>query len=557
MSNPVEEMDGARVTVYRAPRVITMNGPDAGALAVGCGRVLAVGTAEALWSQFPRARRADLDGTVLPGFHDAHMHMSLLTEAELQVDVSPEVVGDRTELLDRLRAAAASRRPGEWVRATGYHDANTTPEGRITRDDLDAVTREHPVLVKHVAGHWGVVNTVALALAGINDATEPPPGGAFGRTDDGRVDGILYEQSYYDFAFPTMARGETVVPHFSLQDRLAGISRVARRLLAAGITSIGEAHVGFDELELLQAWHAQEVLGPRVDMLVTDETLRYLVEAGLRLPFGDDRLRLIGVKAYVDGAVGGRTCLLEEPFTGTTDDHGVQMTSTEDLADLIRRARTHRCRVAVHANGDRAISLLLDIFEQVEARDPWPGARPRIEHCTVVTDEILRRMRPLGAVAVPFVSYVGSHGENLIDWYGADRVERMFAHRSFLDAGIPVAASSDSPCAPFDPLLGLRSAVTRRGSDGVLVGPSQRISIEEALRLYTTGAAYAAGSEDRKGRIAPGYLADFVVLSDDPRSVDPERLVDDVEVRQTYVGGTCAWDRDTDPSTEEAAQCPV
>jgi predicted amidohydrolase YtcJ len=250
-------------------------------------------------------------------------------------------------------------------------------------------------------------------------------------------------------------------------------------------------------------------------------------------------LRVSGVKAFVDGAIGGRTCLLEEPFEGTTN-HGMQTISTRDLSDLVRTVHAAGSRVAVHANGDRAISLLLDQVEAAQSDLPRPDARHRIEHCSVITEQILNRMRQLGMIAVPFGSYVHYHGGNLARWYGAARLERMFAHRAFIDSGVAVAGSSDYPCGPFEPLLAMQSCVTRTGWDGTPLGLSQRVSIREALELYTLGAAYASGEEATKGRLAPGYLADFVVLGDDPLTSEPSQL-GQIAVQATYVGGRCVW----------------
>ncbi len=212
------------------------------------------------------------------------------------------------------------------------------------------------------------------------------------------------------------------------------------------------------------------------------------------------------------------------------------MTDRDSLTDLAIRAQRAGVCLGVHANGDRAIQLLLDAFESAVRQVPSPQLRHRIEHCSVVTSEILARMKALGVVAVPFGSYVNYHGSKLLDWYGEDRLERMFAHRWFLDAGIPVAGSSDYPCAPFEPLLGIQSCVTRRSSDGQLLGPSQRVSVQEALGFYTTGAAFATGEEHMKGRIAPGYLADFVALAEHPDSCAEEEI-SQIPVLGTWVGG--------------------
>jgi predicted amidohydrolase YtcJ len=260
---------------------------------------------------------------------------------------------------------------------------------------------------------------------------------------------------------------------------------------------------------------------------------------GLESGFGSSRLRINGVKAFVDGAIGGRTCLLEEPFEGS-DDRGTQTISTQDLSDLVRTVHTAGSRLGVHANGDRAIALLLDQLEAAQVELPRPEAHHRIEHCSVITEQILARMRRLGAIAVPFGSYVHYHGGNLVKWYGTQRLERMFAHRAFLDAGVAVAGSSDYPCGPFEPLLAMQSCVTRTGWDGVPIGVSQRISSRQALELYTVGSAYASGEHASKGRLAPGYLADFVALDQGPLTADPTRLAT-IQVQATYVGGVHVW----------------
>jgi len=203
-------------------------------------------------------------------------------------------------------------------------------------------------------------------------------------------------------------------------------------------------------------------------------------------------------------------------------------------------------RLGVHANGDRAIRLLLTLLEEAEAADERPGLRHRVEHCSLVDDDIVRRLAALNAIAVPFGSYANYHGGALVDWYGEERVGRMFAHRDLLDAGVTVAGSSDYPCGPIEPLLAIQSCVTRTGFDGVDVGSRQRISVEEALHVYTTGSAEATGETGVKGTLTPGLLADFVVLREDPRRVDPE-TIGAIPVLSTWVGGRPVWMSEDEP----------
>ena len=528
------------VRLFRAGRVIAMTGEEPEAFATVGEQVVATGRLSQLRERFPGAEVADFgSAVVVPGFNDAHIHPAMAAEELLQVDLSAGAVGSIEEILRKLGARVAETPAGGWVRGVRYDDAKMA-EGRVlSRGDLDEVSSEHPIAVTHVAGHWGVVNSRALELGGVDEATPPPPGGEHGRDGAHRLNGILYEQAWFNFSEPALASGRPVVPPSGIEERLDGLDRMIRMFHAAGITSVGDACAGPRHVELYQEAERRGKLDVRVNLLVAYPHFDAMRRLGLQTGFGSHQLRFNGVKAFVDGAIGGRTAWLAEPYVGR-DDCGMQTVSENDLRDLVRSVHESGTRIGVHANGDRAISLLLDQYEAAQAAHPRPDPRHRIEHCTVVTDEILTRMARLGAVAVPFGSYVHYHGSKLLDWYGPERLERMFAHRSLLDAGVAVAGSSDYSCGPFEPLLAIQSCVTRRGYDGAVLGPSQRITPLEALALYTTGSAHATGEERVKGRLAPGYLADFAVLGADPLTADPDRL-SEIPVLATYLGGRKVW----------------
>jgi predicted amidohydrolase YtcJ len=531
--------------IIRARRVIRPGGSAAAnAIAIAGDRVIALGDAAVLHSQFPSAQMDYMDDAVIsPGFHDAHLHLAMAADNELQLDVSPAQVSSLAVLLDKVGASAKNNPAQGWVRANGYDDAKM-PEGRVlTRWDLDAVTGDVPTIIVHVACHWGVVNSAALTAGGITEDSEPPSGGKFGRDGTGRLNGILYERALTDFANTQGAmEGGPVVPQAGIDDRVAALKNVIRRWHAAGLTSVCDALAGPEDIRLFSEARDRGLLTMRVGFLLAAEHYDAVHKLGLRSGFGDDHLRFVGVKAFADGAVGGRTCLMDEPHN-LTGDHGIQVLTNAELADLVRRVHGDGNRACIHANGDRAIRYVLDEFEAAQLAMPRPGLRHRIEHCSLINDDILRRMHDLGTIAVPFGSYVHQHGGNLIDWYGEDRVESMFAHRSFLDAGVTVAGSSDFPCGAIDPLLALQSMTTRTGWDGALVGASQRISPAEALTAYTAGSAIATGESDRKGSLTVGQLADFVVLDEDPLEV-PHDQISKVGVRSTFVGGVQVYSRD-------------
>jgi len=531
-------------TIVRARRIVTMTGDEPEAFAVSGETIAATGSLAELRERFADAEVVDhRDSVIVPGFNDAHAHLAVAAEDMLHLDLSIDAVSSLAEIAAKLRAELAHTPPGGWLRGSRYDDAKMA-EGRVlTRWDLDEISRDHPILVLQVAGHWGVVNSKALALGGIDETSEAPPGGKFGRDGSGRLNGILFEMAIFDFAYPQAThRPQTVAPAASAEDRQRGLGLAMRAFHAAGITSLTDAMIGPDDITLLQEARRRGTLTMRVNMLLHFEHYGLLAQRGIRTGSGDGRLRFGGIKTFVDGAIGGRTCLMEEPFEGTTDDFGMQTLSDAELRDVVRMVHFDGNRVCTHANGDRAIGKLLDQLEAAQRERPKPHLHHRIEHCSIVNDEILRRMKALGAIAAPFGSYVHYHGGKLLDWYGPERIERMFAHRAFLDHGVAVAGSSDYPCGPFQPLLALQSCVTRTGFDGTPLGLSQRITPHEALALYTTSAAYASDEAGTKGMLAPGFLADFVVLDDDPLAVDPSTL-GTLGVRATYVGGAKVWER--------------
>ena len=538
----------ARGTVlYRAARIHTQAGPPAQCMAVAGGRVAAAGPLRDLRERYPAAEVADLGGAVVvPGFNDAHQHLTQMAGDLLGVDLSPGAVSGRGQITAALRRGVAAAADGGWVRATRYDPEKSDGGRTLTRHDLDEVSGSQPIVVCHVAGHWGIVNSAALRLAGLSGASRDPEGGKLGRDGSGQLNGVVVERAFFGFAYPSLAEGgRALMPALSVEDRLRGLEAAQSMLLAAGLTSVTDALVGPEDLALLAEARRRGALALRVAALLSYRHMDKLAALGAGTGFGDEWLRIAGIKAFVDGACGGRTCLVSEPFAGS-DNHGIQTTSTEELGRIVDEVHRRGWRVCVHANGDRAISLLLDCLEAADAR--WPEGGPsraggagvghRIEHCTIVTPAILARMKALGAASVPFSGYVRFHGAKLRDWYGEERLERMFAHRSFLDAGVAVAGSSDYPCGPFEPLYGIESCVSRRGADGVLLGPSQRVTPAEALRLYTAGSARASGEAGLKGCLARGQLADFTVLGADPLEGGD---IAAIPVLATYVGGRRAW----------------
>lgn len=514
--------------------VITVDAarPRAEAFAVRDGRFALVGDARRVREAIgPRTRVLELGGrTVTPGFVDAHLHPrpEYPWDSRLgQVDLSPASVATLDELVEALRAKAALTPPEEWVLGTGYQD---TKLGRHpTRGDLDRASVRHPIYIRHSSNHVAAVNSLALEQAGISRETPDPPGGGFDRDASGRPDGVCRED-----AGARVLEAGPPLPQATRAEELEGIRRTFRAFLREGITSIHDAAATPDSLRLYQdARAAGEPL--RVSLLMRDAHLDELAQLGLRSGFGDARLRLGGIKVFHGNSLSGRTCWLYEPYADRPDYFGIPPArSQEELDRLIFAIHEAGLQAAVHSNGDREIDMVLDAFEKALARLPREDHRHRIEHASVTSPRILERVKKLGLV-LALHSYVYEHGDKM-EAYGEARFAHMHANRSALDLGIPVAGNSDWPVSAADPLLRIQSLVTRRSAEGRVYGPEQRITPEEAIRVFTLGGAFASFEEREKGSIEPGKWADFAVLSADPTTAAPGRI-GEIEVELTAIAG--------------------
>ncbi|HEX9890402.1 MAG TPA: amidohydrolase family protein, partial [Nitriliruptorales bacterium] len=325
-------------------------------------RIEITGDADELADAFPEAERHDLgNAVVVPGLHDAHQHITHAAENLLHLDLSADAVSSSADVLEAITAEVSRRQAGSWIRGSRYDETKTSGGTPVDRFDLDEVAPEHPVLITQVAGHWGIVNSRALELMGLDDLSEPPPGGEFGRDGAGRLNGILYENALIAIAYDG-GRGEPVLPPTSQEQRLAGLGQAIEMFHAAGLTSVTDAFVGPADLDLLRRAATAGSLTMRVNYLVgiehdslwRAETVR---TAGQDVP--DPWLNYLGVKTFVDGAIAGRTCNVHQPFEGT-GDHGMQVVAADELHDMVRSVHDAGSRIGVHANGDRAIEILLD-----------------------------------------------------------------------------------------------------------------------------------------------------------------------------------------------------
>ena len=507
--------------------------PHAQAVAISGGRFLAVGSNDdVLHLASVRTRKIDVgQKTVLPGFIDAHTHPAEAGRLHLrQVDCDlRSIAAIQTALRDRAAKTGAH----EWVLGFKYDDTKTSDGRRLTLQDLDAAVPDHPVLVTHRGGHEAFANSAALKLAKIDETTPNPTGGQFDHDAAGHLTGRINERAIESF-------NHVIPPTNTRDDYREGVKRIAKMMTKTGITSVGDALGSPADLQAYQDARDSGDLLFRVYCFIHSSSIDQMIAAGVRTGFGDEWVRVGGMKQVADGAISGRTARLSQPYVGHPNDYGTFSATEEELYEYGRKAYATGWQLGTHANGDVAIERILNVYERLNREMPRKDPRFRIEHCTVINDSIIQRMRALNVIPTPFSTYVYYHGEKM-QYYGEERLQHMFALRTFIDAGLRPTQASDYPPGEFAPMMALQSEVTRTDMTGHVWGANQRISVEEAIFVGTMNGAYASYEENLKGSIEPGKLADLVVLGRDPFKEGPSTLVT-IPVERTMAGGKWVYE---------------
>jgi predicted amidohydrolase YtcJ len=518
-------------------RVLTSDAsqPRAEAFAVKSGRFVAVGsTADVRNLATRRTRVIDAQQmTITPGFIDCHCHPTGVQEL-YGVNTN---LGTVREIQAAIRKKAESTPAGTWI--NGFQFDDTKLDRPLTRTDLDEATTEHPVSVAHRGGHTTFYNTKAFELAGITNETPDPPDGRFFR-ENGQLNGRVAENARRVFA--GVGTRETFTPEQRRDRGRAGMKYMSELFNACGLTSVHNAGTSPDHILAYEDCRRNGELTHRAYMMIrSDAAFSGFKAANIYTGFGDEWIRVGGVKFVADGSASERTMRMSTPFVGTSD-YGILTMTQDQIYEAVDDAHSHNFQVGIHANGDVTIDYVLNAYERALKQWPDPNRRHRIEHCTLVNPDILRRMKANGVIPTPFWTYVYFHGEKWSQ-YGDDKLRWMFAHRSFLDAGIRVPGASDYNPGPFEPLMAIQSMVTRTDYKGRVWGPNQKVSVDEALTIATINGAYASSEEHLKGSITAGKLADFVVLEKDPHDVPPNDIMN-IKVNRTVVGGQTVYPKE-------------
>lgn len=533
----------ADLVVFNA-RVYTVddNAPRAEAFAVRAGHFVAVGSNDddnikGLIGRSTETFDAQ-QMTVVPGFADCHNHAPgriLLYEVLVGNPYEVEFVSIAS-IIDKLRAKAQETPKGTWISGYFFDDTKVADKRALNIGDLDQVSNDHPVVVRHRGGHTSFYNSRAFEMAGVGKNTPDPPGGTFDRDDNGDLNGRVTDRARR--VFGNVGERPTFSPEQELERDREGLAFISKQFVRYGLTSVH--HEGGNLFALQQVRERGDLLH-RVSFEARGELLESLIDNGVRTGFGDEWIRFGATSEHTaDGSFSERTMALKTPYPETNPPYYGNITETqEDLDAWVERVHRAGIQVNCHANGEVAIDMVLTAFERAQRKFPVADARPKITHCTLINDDLIRRMKAANAIPAPFTSYAYYNSDKFY-FYGEELMKRCMAFRTFLNAGIRATAGSDFSPGPFAPLMGIQGMVTHTGWNGETWGANQRVSVDEALRINTLNGAYASFEEAIKGSITPGKLADFVVLSDDLHTVDPE-TIKDIQIVRTVVGGKTAY----------------
>lgn len=500
------------------------------AVAVRDGMVLAVG-GEELRNRYAATREVDLAGrTAMPGFNDAHIHIRGRARRHIPL------AGIRSieELQNLVAAKADELGPGEWITGYGWSEDEVREARRPLRADLDAAAPENPVVLTRAGGHSAVASSLALSLAGVDRSTPQPDGGVIERGPDGALNGVIRERQ------DLVSR---LVPDATPEELRESFVAALRDLLRLGITSIVHAGVppsGFGAWESVYAEFGDEL--PRAAVQIRWAGIEAMEAFGRLSGEGDERLRIGPLKVFVDGGFTGPAAFTKAPYRGEESYRGSLVRPEAELREIVRAAHRMGWQFAFHAIGDAAIELTVDAFAEALAEAPRPDHRHALNHFTVPpADATIERMADLGILIIQQPNFTYTLEGRYREYLDGYRLARNNPVRSAMARGVFVVLSSD--ILPIGPMVGLYAATTRKGMSGeVYGGPEEAISIEEALVGYTRNGAFVTREEGIKGTLAPGMLADIVVLSDDPRAVEPAELLD-IEAEMTIVGGRILYEK--------------
>jgi predicted amidohydrolase YtcJ len=512
--------------------------PQAEALAVLGDRIVAVGSSTDVdaWHG-PHTKVVDAKGKLLlPGFNDAHTHF-VDGGAELQ-EVQLKDAATPGEFARRIGERAKTTPKGEWITGGNWDEQRWSPAQLPTKELVDPVTPQTPVWVTRYDGHESLANSVTLRLANITAKTADPPGGQIIRDAQGNPTGVLR-----DAAQDLVVK---VMPPLSHARRLRAIHQALEHAASLGVTSVQDMNPLYDDVKVFAELEDKGELTTRIYVAPMETDWKDQAKIGVRRAFGTSLLRMGAVKGYADGSLGSGTAYFFDAYTDDPQSHGLlsdEMHPPSAMLQRLKGADAAGLQICVHAIGDRGISMILDMYEQIEKANGKRDRRWRIEHAQHMAAADFARFARLGVIASVQPYHAIDDGRWAEKRIGPDRIKRTYAFRTFLSNGVRLAFGTDWPVAPLSPMWSIYAAVTRATLDGKNPEgwvPDQKLTVAEAVEAYTMGSAYAEFQEKEKGSITPGKLADFVVVGDDIFKIPPA-AIKNVKVEATYLGGKLVY----------------
>jgi predicted amidohydrolase YtcJ len=518
--------------------------PKAEAIGVIGDRIAAIGTTKEIKAMTSdHTEIIDAKGkTVLPGFHDSHMHPLLVGHFANGVVLNE--TKNIPEFLQRIKDKAAKTPKGQIILGSGWNQERMEEKRYPTRWEVDSVAPDHPVFLIHWNAHIYLINTLMLNQKGITKNTPDPEGGSIEKNEKGEPTGILLEN-----ALNLVAPGflETGAGLFSYEQSKAALEFAAKRAASYGLTSMVDILAGDAQVKAYQELEKEGKLPVRVNFYLAYPYLDDLVRIGMMSGFGSNKVRFAGVKMITDGSLSSHTAALKAPYVDMPNNSGIMRNSKKEIKEVVLKATKNGIRVDIHALGDRAISEVLDVFEDVKKQTKVKDPRFKISHAFILDKDIIKKFKQLNVIANVQPVFL-MKGQNWIPkLVGPEREKTAHVYRSLMAAGVHMATGTDSPIEPENPMMNLYAATVRKDPNGIPEGgwhPEQKIPMEQAIRMGTIEGAYATGEEEKMGSIEVGKLADFVMLTEDPFKV-PGDDVKNIKALMTIVGGEVVWSATT------------
>jgi predicted amidohydrolase YtcJ len=489
----------------------------------------------------PRTEILNLKGkTAMPGIIDSHTHPSSISFKFMEIDCRSPPISSITEILEMIKAKADKVGAGKWIRGVAFNDSKLIEKRHITRWELDSVTPNNPVFILSDTGHQSLANSEAFEIAGITKDTLDPPGGKIERDEGGIPTGLLYENAN------GLVRQH--IPEYTVEELKAGYNMTVEQLASWGITSTHNASGRMNGIRAYKQLLDEGTKKVRMSLMVSvnkdtpGDVLEGLILGGIESGFGDNWLKIMSIKIMGDGSGAGGTCCVYKPQNRGPRNHGIWMTTPEEIKRLTLKSHNAGLRVSIHSIGDRGIDIALDAIEKAHKTTPMPDMRHRIEHNSLCGPKQLKRIKELGVTPSSSIGYMYGLGDQYYENFGPERSRWLHPHKTMKEMKIIAGGNSDCPVTYYSPFVQIYAAVTRKTSSGNLVGPEEAISVMDAIRIFTWNGAYLSKDEDKLGSIEPGKLADLIVLDKDILTVDSDDIKE-IQVLTTIVDGKIVYNK--------------